>query len=101
MGKSRSSSSRPRPGGGRPPAGGGRQKPGQGDGPPVVGKRPSNPGFLLVVGVMWLAAAVIAEVGLHSSWKLIIVVVFAGIGLLYLRGAAGSYLRRGGGGPDT
>jgi hypothetical protein len=46
---------------------------------------------------MWLAAAVITAIGLHKGWKLIPVVVFAGVGLLYLRGAAGSYLRRPGG----
>ena len=63
----------------------------------MVGRHPSNPALLLVVGLMWLAAALVAYIGLHRSWKLIVIVVFAGIGLLYLRGAAGAYLRRGGG----
>ena len=61
----------------------------------MVGKRPSNPAVLALVGMIWLAAAVGAYVGLRTSWKLIVIVVFAGIGLLYLRGAAGAYLRRG------
>lgn len=73
-----------------------RGPPKLGNGPPVVGKRPSNPALLALVGLMWLAAAVAGYVGLHKSWKLIVIVVFAGIGLLYLRGAAGAYLRRGG-----
>lgn len=79
----------------RPPAR--RGPPKLGAGPPVVGKRPSNPALLALVGLLWLAAAVAAYVGLHKSWKLIVIVVFAGIGLLYLRGAAGAYLRRSGG----
>lgn len=62
----------------------------------MVGKHPSPPGFLLVVALAWFAAAVGALVILHSSWKLIPVVVFAGIGVLYLRGAMSAYLRRPG-----
>ena len=60
----------------------------------MVGKHPSSPWLLAVVGLAWLAAAVFALLRLHASWKLIPVVVFAGIGVLYLRGAAASYLRR-------
>ncbi len=79
----------------RPPARGPAKRPGP---PPVVGKRPSRPLFLVVLALMWLGAAAGAFLGLHTGWKLIPVVCFAGIGLLYLRGAAGSYLRRPG--PD-
>ncbi|HEU5002127.1 MAG TPA: hypothetical protein VFW71_05035 [Actinomycetota bacterium] len=78
-----------KPGGRRPPPAAGR-------GPPVVGKHPSPPGFLLAVALAWFAAAIGALVILHAGWKLIPVVVFAGIGLLYLRGAMNSYLRRPG-----
>lgn len=60
----------------------------------MVGKHPSSPWLLGVVGFSWLAAATFALLRLHASWKLIPVVVFAGIGVLYLRGAAASYLRR-------
>ena len=56
--------------------------------PPVVGRRPPNPGFLLLVGVMWIACGVIALVGMSASWKLIPGIVFIGIGGLFLRGAA-------------
>ena len=60
----------------------------------VVGRHPSPPALLAVIAVAWLAASVYTLVRLHASWKLIPVVVFAGIGLLYLRAAAMSYLRR-------
>jgi len=60
----------------------------------VVGKRPSNPGFLAAIAVMWFAAAIASVFVLHASWKPIPIIVFAGIGFLYLRGAAGAYSRR-------
>lgn len=95
-------------GGGRGGARGGRQParpaakpaakagPRQPSGPPVVGKRPSKPAFLALIAILWFAAAVVAFFGIHRGWHLIPVVFFAGVGLFYLRGAAGSYLRRGG-----
>jgi hypothetical protein len=89
--------------GGRPkrPAVTGTGRPGarQPEGRPVVGKRPSRPGFLAVCGLMWIAAAIFALFALHTGWKLIAVICFAGVGILYLRGAAGSYLRRPGPAP--
>ena len=73
----------------------------QPQGPPVVGKRPSRPGFLAVAALLWFAAAIVAYFGLHTGWKLIPAICFAGVGFLYLRGAAGSYLRRPGPAPTT
>ena len=87
---------RKRPG----PAGKGRPGVRQPQGPPVVGKRPSRPGFLAACALLWFAAAIFAFFGLHNGWKLIPAICFAGIGILYLRGAAGSYLRRPGPGPN-
>ena len=46
--------------------------------------------------MLWFAAAIFAYFGLHTGWKLIPVICFTGVGILYLRGAAGSYLRRPG-----
>lgn len=60
----------------------------------MVGKRPSQPWLLFVVGLLWFGAAVGALVGIHRSWKIVPIICFAGVGFLYLRGAAGSYLRR-------
>lgn len=80
--------------------GSGRSRPAPLTGPPVVGKHPSPPGFLLLVALAWFAAAIGALVLLTAGWKLIPVVVFAGIGLLYLRGAMGGYLRRSGSADD-
>ena len=61
---------------------------------PAVGRRPSNPGFLLLLGAVWIACGVIALVGLSASWKLIPGVVFIGIGALFIRGAATTVVRR-------
>ena len=85
-------------GGGKRPGPAGKGAPGvrQPQGPPVVGKRPSRPGFLAFAAVLWFAAAIIAYFGLHTGWKLIPAICFTGVGILYLRGAAGSYLRRPG-----
>jgi hypothetical protein len=59
-----------------------QQPPGQ------VGRRPSQPGFLFLVGLLWIAAGVGALVALSASWKLIPAILFFGIGFLWLRGAA-------------
>ena len=84
-------------GGKRPgPPGKGTPDARQPQGAPMVGKRPSRPGFLAVAALLWFAAAIIAFFGLHTGWKLIPVICFTGVGILYLRGAAGSYLRRPG-----
>ena len=83
------------------PAGKGGPSVRQPQGPPVVGKRPSRPGFLAVAALLWFAAAIVAFFGLHTGLKLIPVICFAGVGFLYLRGAAGSYLRRPGPAPTT
>jgi len=76
-----------------------RKPAGSSAGPPVVGKRPSKPSFLALIALLWFAAAVVAFFGIHRGWRLIPVVAFAGVGLFYLRGAAGSYLRRPGAEP--
>jgi hypothetical protein len=43
---------------------------------------------------MWVAAGVVALVGLAASWKLVPGIVFIGIGLMFLRGAAATVVRR-------
>ncbi len=52
-----------------------------------VGRRPSNPLFLFVVGVAWVLCGIVAFFALTASWKLVPAIVFAGIGLLWMRGA--------------
>jgi hypothetical protein len=59
-----------------------------------VGKRPSNPMFLSLVGVMWVAAGVVALFGLHAGWRFVPAIVFAGIGLYFVRSASATVLRR-------
>jgi hypothetical protein len=43
---------------------------------------------------MWIACGIVALVGLSASWKLVPGIVFIGIGLLFLRGAATTAARR-------
>jgi hypothetical protein len=69
-------------------------KPRRGDGPGQVGKRPTAPGFLFAVGLVWVLCGVYALVALSASWKLIPGVVFIGIGLFWLRGAITAAARR-------
>ncbi len=59
-----------------------------------VGRRRTDPRFLAVVAVAWLAAGVAMLLMLHAGWRLVPAVFSFGVGLLYLRGAAGSFLRR-------
>jgi hypothetical protein len=46
------------------------------------------------VSVCWLAAGVVELVVLQASWRFVPGIVFLGLGLLYLRAAALSVLRR-------
>jgi hypothetical protein len=62
--------------------------------PPQVGRRPSNPGFLLLLGLLWFGSGVVALLELHAAWRLIPGIVFIGIGLFFLRGAVTSANRR-------
>jgi hypothetical protein len=58
-----------------------------------VGRRPSSPTTLFVIAVSWIACGVIALVGLHAAWRVIVGLVFIGIGLFFLRGAFTVVLR--------
>ena len=62
--------------------------------PVQPGKRPSNPVFLFVVGLVWIACGVYALVALDASWKVIPGIFFIGVGILFLRGAAVTVIRR-------
>ena len=48
----------------------------------------------MVLGIVWIACGVIALTSLHASWKLVPGIVFIGIGLLFVRGAATTVVRR-------
>ncbi|MBV8160651.1 MAG: hypothetical protein JO265_06975 [Acidimicrobiia bacterium] len=62
--------------------------------PVQPGKRPSRPGFLLVLAVAWIACGVYALIALKASWKIVPGVFFIGLGVLFLRGAAVTVIRR-------
>jgi hypothetical protein len=64
------------------------------DAPPgQVGKRPSPPANLFVVGLAWVVCGIGAFFVLHASWKIVPGVVFIGIGVLFLRGALTAVVR--------
>jgi Flp pilus assembly protein TadB len=64
------------------------------DTPMQVGRRPSSPAFLLVVSLMWIAVGIIAIASLTAWWRFVPGIVFIGIGLLFLRGASATIVRR-------
>ena len=64
------------------------------DKPVTIGRRPSSPGFLAIVAVMWLAVGVVVILTMQSTWKLVPAIVAIGIGLMFLRGAGATVLRR-------
>jgi len=64
--------------------------------PGQVGRRPSQPGFLLAVAAMWIIVGVMILVWVHAGWRIVPAVVAIGIGLFFLRGAAATVLRRQG-----
>lgn len=64
------------------------------DKPVAIGRRPSSPGFLAVVAVMWIAVGIIVFVALNTGWRLIPSILAVGIGLMFLRGAGATVLRR-------
>ena len=88
----------PKQPGGRPAAGAPRrrfQPPNKPvEGPVQAGRRPSSPGKLLLLALMWIACGVYAIVALHAGWRFIPGIVFIGVGLLFLRGAAATVARR-------
>ena len=82
---------------GAQPSASGRSRRSPGDKPlGQVGKRPSNPAMLLLLGVMWIGGGVVAFIDLHASWRLIPSIAFTGVGLLYLRAAGTTFLRQEG-----
>jgi hypothetical protein len=62
--------------------------------PVEIGRRPSSPAFLVLVAAMWIAVGVIAILSLTASWRLVPGIVCIGIGLLFLRGAGATVVRR-------
>jgi hypothetical protein len=62
--------------------------------PVEIGRRPSSPAFLVLVAIMWIGVGVIAITSLNASWRLVPGIVCIGVGLLFLRGAGATVLRR-------
>jgi hypothetical protein len=62
--------------------------------PYQVGRRPSNPLFLMLVGVMWVVVGIVALFGLHAGWRFVPAIVFVGIGLYFVRSSSATILRR-------
>lgn len=49
------------------------------------------------MGLVWIGCGVIALVRLNAGWKIVPGIFFIGVGLYFLRGAAATIVRRGGG----
>jgi hypothetical protein len=62
--------------------------------PGQVGRRPSSPAKLVLFALVYFACGIIAFLVLTGSWRVILGVVFIGVGLLWLRGAATAALRQ-------
>jgi len=62
--------------------------------PVQVGRRPSNPAFLLLLGVLWIAVGIVIMVAATFSWRFVLGIVAVGIGLFFLRGAGATVVRR-------
>jgi len=69
-------------------------RPGEPAPPTQIGRRPSNPAFLALMGLLWIGAGFVALTRLHAGWHLVPAIVFVGIGVLFLRGAAATVVRR-------
>ncbi len=79
------------------PAKGSKARPAKGPVDPnkaQVGRRPSRPGFLGLIGLMWIAVGVAELFILDASWRFVPAIVFVGIGVFFLRGAFVTVLRR-------
>jgi hypothetical protein len=57
-----------------------------------VGQRQSSPILLLGIAMCWVIVALICDLALHMSWRLIPTIFALGVGLLYLRSAGAGYL---------
>ena len=62
--------------------------------PPQVGRRPSNPGLLVGIAAAWIVVGIVIMVTFDAGWKFIPGIVAIGVGLMFLRGAAATVVRR-------
>jgi hypothetical protein len=67
---------------------------GAGAGVGQPGRRPSRPGLLLLVALMWITVGVVVLTSVSASWRIVPGIVAIGFGLLFLRGAAATVARR-------
>ena len=58
------------------------------------GRRPSRPGLLLLVALMWITVGIVVLTSVSASWRIVPGIVAIGFGLLFLRGAAATVARR-------
>jgi hypothetical protein len=58
-----------------------------------VGKRPSSPIFLFAVALVWIACGIAAFFLFSAAWRIVVGVVFIGVGLYWLRGAMATIAR--------
>jgi hypothetical protein len=59
-----------------------------------VGRRPSSPLLLLIVGLFWIAAGLVVLFQMQAGWRFVPAVVAVGVGLYFIRGSSATVLRR-------
>ena len=62
--------------------------------PPQVGRQPSSLGLLVGIAGAWIVVGIVIMVTFSAGWRFIPGIVAIGIGLLFLRGAAATVVRR-------
>lgn len=62
--------------------------------PPQVGRQPSSPGLLVGIAAVWIVVGVVIMLTFSAGWRFVPGIVAIGIGLLFLRGAAATVVRR-------
>ena len=58
-----------------------------------VGGDRRSPAFLAVVGLAWIVCGIAAFFMFKASWRIVVGVVFIGVGLYWLRGAFATVAR--------
>jgi hypothetical protein len=92
-GKKRSSGGRVTPKGGQTPSDASPRPAREPKPTGQVGKRPSSPRLLFAVALAWIACGIAAFFLFSASWRIVVGVVFIGIGLYWLRGALATVTR--------
>ena len=57
-------------------------------------RKPAPPWFLVLIGVLWIAVGFVIALRVEGSWRILPALVFAVVGVAYLRAALNATMRR-------